>query len=275
MNTATRYICAAGLAVLLIPCAARALEDRAEAQWKDDFSILETDFGGIKANYQDAMLEGQFPAPGQPIEIVVSSVWPVVIVRGRFTTDMAAWPQEYRSSALDLVLMYVADASHYKESFGKYLINATFEQPPEFLEEAKDPHNYKLVENLRGKPIKYTSTSSAGIGAADYTVVNIATFGLSQDGRTVMYYGDPESISDHLRDRKLVIAVLDDGNRLHFEIRAACLCKDRWLFKDEMLRRIGETMKYVGERLYSGFKVPPTKEEIDKYLEGVRTGQSK
>jgi hypothetical protein len=256
---------------LLVCAPAQALKDHAEAKWNDDFSELEVDFGGVKATFPDAMSEGSYPAPGAPIQVTVSSVWPVVYVHGRFVCDMSTCPPEYRPTALDLVTMYSGDANHYQQTFGKYVLKAEYERPPEFLKEAENPLEFKLVEALRGKPVTYKSTSSAGFGAADYTVVNVSTLGLSDDKRTVISFGDPEKITDHLRDRKLVIGILDDGNNLYFDIRAICLCKDRWLFRDEMLRRIGETMNYVGDRLYSDFHVAPTKEQIEAYLEQART----
>jgi hypothetical protein len=259
------------LAAILAGQGAYALEDRAAAQWNADFTSLQTDFGGIKATYPEAMTDGAYPAAGGPIAVTISSVWPVVFVHARFVTDMATWPPEYRTSALDLVTMYIGDASRYQDTLRKYVLEAAFDRPPEFLEEARDPHNFSLVESLRGKPIKYRSTSSAGFGAADYTVVNVATLGLSQDGRTVISFGDPESISDHLRDRKLVIGIHDDGDYLYFDIRAICLCKERWLFQDEMMNRIGQTMNYIGEQLSEKLRVPPSRETIEKYLEYVRT----
>ena len=259
------------LAVIVAAGPARALKDSAEAKWAGDFSGLYTDFGGITASYEEIMAQGEFPAPGEPIVIAISSVWPVVFVHGRFATDTTNWPADYRSSALDLAVMYASDASHYQQTFGRYLLKATFDRPPEFLKEAEDPHHYDLIKELRGKPIKYQSTSSAGIGAANYTVVSISTIGLSEDGRTVIIYSDPESISDHLRDRKLVIGIYDDGNLLHFDIRGICLCKDRWLFRDEMLKRIAQTMTYIGHQMYEEFCDAPSEAKIKSYLESVRT----
>jgi hypothetical protein len=262
---------AVALVALLVPGPARALKDFAAAEWAEDYSGLSTDFGGIAASYEEVMSQGRFPQPGEPIVIAISSVWPVVFVHARFATDTTNWPADYRSSALDLALMYACDASHYQETFGRYLLKATFDRPPEFVKEAEDPHNYKLVEALRGKPIKYQSTASAGIGAADYTVVSVSTIGLSEDGRTVIVYSDPESISEHLRDRKLVIGIFHHTDSvLYFDIRGICLCRERWLFRDEMLHRIGATMTYIGHQMHKEFCDAPSLEAIEDYLADVR-----
>jgi hypothetical protein len=260
---------------LCLAAATFAAEPELNLKWQDEHKGLAFDFQGQRQTYPDDIKPGDFPAPGTPLRVAVTAEWPVVTLRARWSMSTANWPEESRTQALDLILMWACDAELYAHVYPDTIKESKFTYPPEYLREAAAPLETALAAGLRGQRVAYEITGKGGFGAADYTIRTEIRTGLSEDERTVFYHDNPKSISEHLLRRDYVFMAHDAGDRLLFEIHAVCVCKPRRLFRGEALRRVQSDGEYLIRKMHARLASAPTKKEIQAYLESVRARTAK
>lgn len=246
-----------------------------QVAWGADDRTLEFSFRGQRFEYPRDLSKGAYPAPGLKPAFQFEKHWPVVTMRARWTVPVGGWPEQYRKQALDLMLMYACDAQLYTNLFPEFIKSSSITVPPEFLAEARDPERYRLAEAMHGKVARYEITASAGFGAADYKIRTKMRIGLSADGKTLFYHDSPDYISDHLTQREFVFAAQDVDEGIRFEVVMLCVCKPRWAFRGETMRRIENNGRYYVERLHENLDATPTADEIKAYLERVLGGSRK
>lgn len=263
---------------VLIVAAAAALPLRAAAEgaaglsvsWADDSRALSVAFRNVRCEYPRDMLDSAFPPPGEPASFSVEADWPVVVVHARWSTPTRGWPTDYRPQAVDLLLARVCDAEMYQQFFPRTIVSSSFTAMPEFLRGLKGALPRNLAEAMRGKRVGYEALCRAGFGASDYTIRTQILCGASADGKTVFFQDRPERISDHLEDRQFFFAAHDAGDAIRFEARAICFCAPRYLFRDEMVRRITADSRYLVEQLSTSLSQAPTAQQIEGFLEKLQ-----
>jgi len=247
-------------------------KDSMNVKWGADYESLSFNFLGREHHYPEDAIKGKFPPIGKKPEFEFTEEWPVVAMRARWSITTKGWPEEYRPEAIDLILMYACDAQLYEYIYPDSIKSSKFTFPPEFLKEAEGA-GYRLAEVMRGKEVGYEVIARGGFGAHDYKIKTKIRIGLSQDGKTVFYFDQPEYISDYLKSREFLFAGYDGGDVMHFEIRMFCICSPRNFFRGEAMKRVKENGQYFVERLYGELDDAPTKEEIEEYLKAVKRGE--
>lgn len=264
-----RIICALVL-VSTVALAADPYAYQPTVTWATNYHSLSFNLFGQKGTYPDDLLTNAFPAPGAPLEIIVSNVWPVAVIRARWSMSMADWPHAYRSNVLDLLLLYACNVEMYDQMFAQTVAASEYTSPPEFLAEAADPLTNSLIDRMCGHEVRYKIVARAGFGATDYVVETKMRVGLSKDRSTVFIHNDPEFIGAHLNDRQILCAARDAGDVILLEMRLICVCAPRKLLKDEMMRRITNNMTYFAHRLYQDLGQAPSTATIEKFLASLR-----
>jgi len=259
-------LCASASAIAADPYAYRPT-----VTWAADHHALSFDLFGQKGAYPGDVETGAFPAPGAPQEIIVTSAWPVAVIRARWSMSTADWPKQYRSNALDLLLLYACNVEMYDQMFAKTVAASEYTSPPEFLAEAADPLGNSLVGRMCGHDVRYKIIARAGFGASDYTIETKMRVGASSNQTTVFIHNDPEHISEHLADRQILCAAHDAGDVIRLEMRLICVCAPRKTLKGEMMSRITNNMIYFANRLYQDLGRAPSAETIEKFLSTMKT----
>ncbi len=245
-----------------------------QVQWGPEHRSMTFTYLGETVSYPKEVREARFPPVGQQPVKKMSSQWPVVGMRARWTISTKGWPEKYRDQAIDLILMHTCDAAALEHMFPETIKSSRFKFPPQYLREARSPGEYNLTELMRGKEIGYAIVGKAGVGAADYTVKTKIRIGLTEDGKTFFWDDHPSYISDHLTARELVFAAHDAGDVIRFEARMLCVLKPRRLLRGEAMRRIERTGTYMVDRFYEDLDNPPTVKEIEEYFSLVQKGET-
>lgn len=243
-----------------------------QAKWGKDYETLSFNYLGEKIEYPKELMKSKFPPIGKKPEITHGGEWPVVAMRARWSISAKEWPSEYRSEAIDLILMYACSASLYEYIFPKIIKNSKVTMPPEFKKEAAE-RTHRLAEVMRGKEVGYEVTAKGGFGADDYKIKTKIRIGLSKDGKSVFYFDEPTYISNYLDVREFLFGGHDAGDTMHFEVVTLSVCKTPQMFKGEITRRARQTGEYFVKRLYEDLSDAPTKEEIETYLDFVLKGE--
>jgi hypothetical protein len=264
-----------GLAAVMIFAGPASAQDkpRLNVKWGPDYRTLACELLGKKVEFPEAVVKGEFPAPGSPPRFETSQDWPRVAVRAKWSAPTDGWPETYRPHALDLILMHACDAQLYENIYPDFIRSAKFKSPPQYLKEAQAPEEYRLAESMHGQLVQYEAVGKAGFGAKDYQVKTKIRIGLSEDGKSVFYHDRPYYVSDHYRSRDFVFAAHDAGDRIHVEVMLVCIFKPRSLFKDEAMKRVEKTARYMVQRLYEDFDDAPKAEEIEAYFEQIKKGE--
>ncbi|MHC4562766.1 MAG: hypothetical protein ACYS8X_08360 [Planctomycetota bacterium] len=263
------------LLTVAVACQSAAGQDVQDlnVQWAEGHRALQFVFRGNALEYPHGVTTGEFPAADQPPEVDIESGWPLTTYHARWTVSTKDWPAEHRANALDLILLRACDADVFDEIYPEAVSSSHVTSRPELVKGLPPSGACRLAEAMRGGQVGYELVAPGGFGAKDAVITTTITVGFSEDGKTLMYYDDPVSITENLLDRGILFAAHDAGDHIRFEIRGHYISAPRRLFRDEALSRTKKTMAYLIQQMYEYFSAAPTDDEIASYLKLVAAGE--
>jgi hypothetical protein len=246
-----------------------------EARWSAGYDALAFAYRGETIVYPREIRPQDFPPPGQGAEYEIHMAWPIVSMQARWSTRVRGALQDRRAAATALMMTFTSDADQYEQVFPELIRAARVTNVPAHwgvvaaLDDRRDDFG-TLLRALRGAAVQHEIVAQAGFGAADFKIRTTLRLGVSADGKTLFYVDDPSFISDHVTNREFVLMMHDAGERICFECFMVCVCRDRWLFRGETMRRIGNQGRNFVERIAEVLDRAPTENRVRAYLASLR-----